>query len=569
MLLTVLLSASAYSQQAPPGSVAASPVDPPGRVARLSYTEGSVSLQPAGVDDWTAAGVNRPLTAGDQLWSAHASRAEIQLASAAIRLGENTVAMVLTLSDSTLQLRLSAGTAGISLRSLETGTWFEIDAPNAAISVLQPGRYRINVDAAGATTVALRSGRARIVGSSGQSISLQGGQAMRFMANGATEVVPLGLADDFERWCDSRERRATSASRNAQFFPSDTVGAQELEDYGQWSVDPDYGELWYPDDLPQDWAPYRYGSWLWVAPWGWTWVDEAPWGFAPFHYGRWTYRNRRWGWAPPTPGNAAIYAPATVAWIGGRAVGDTLLAAGGLGIGWLPLAPGEVAVPAYGVSLRYLETLNRNNSAGISARYVERIFQNPALQGRYANRVAPYATSVTSIDKFTSGRLITAWLIAPPPSWRDAAAVPLPPSVAPRRQSVLGLNDGTRASRPPAGISDRSVIAQRPPAPAVVALERQLDALHANGDRPLTLRQQLRLRSTEPGGNAIIFSRPPPSTEPAPPPAGLPRMDVPMRAAQELQQQPVAPAALPVDVPRTQPHRNEPPARAQHEAPPP
>jgi len=36
-----------------------------------------------------------------------------------------------------------------------------------------------------------------------------------------------------------------------------------------------------------DWAPYRYGRWEYIAPWGYTWVDEEPWGFAPFHYGRW------------------------------------------------------------------------------------------------------------------------------------------------------------------------------------------------------------------------------------------------------------------------------------------
>src|ERR1019366_7303016 len=43
--------------------------DPPTRAARLSYIEGSVSLQPAGVEDWNAAPLNQPLTLGDALWS--------------------------------------------------------------------------------------------------------------------------------------------------------------------------------------------------------------------------------------------------------------------------------------------------------------------------------------------------------------------------------------------------------------------------------------------------------------------------------------------------------------------
>jgi hypothetical protein len=43
--------------------------DPPSRVARLSYVEGSVSLEPAGMQEWTAAERNRPLTTGDRLWT--------------------------------------------------------------------------------------------------------------------------------------------------------------------------------------------------------------------------------------------------------------------------------------------------------------------------------------------------------------------------------------------------------------------------------------------------------------------------------------------------------------------
>ena len=64
--------------------------DPPTRVARLGYMEGSVSFQPAGETDWVQAVANRPMTTGDQLWADKGSRAELQLGSAVIRLGENT-----------------------------------------------------------------------------------------------------------------------------------------------------------------------------------------------------------------------------------------------------------------------------------------------------------------------------------------------------------------------------------------------------------------------------------------------------------------------------------------------
>src|SRR5258708_40266186 len=60
--------------------------DPPGRVARLSYIQGSVSLQPAGAQDWVGAELNRPLTTSDRLWSSTpGSRAELDIGCAVHR----------------------------------------------------------------------------------------------------------------------------------------------------------------------------------------------------------------------------------------------------------------------------------------------------------------------------------------------------------------------------------------------------------------------------------------------------------------------------------------------------
>ena len=40
--------------------------DPPSVVARLAFSQGSVSFQPAGTEDWVDAGINRPITTGDK-----------------------------------------------------------------------------------------------------------------------------------------------------------------------------------------------------------------------------------------------------------------------------------------------------------------------------------------------------------------------------------------------------------------------------------------------------------------------------------------------------------------------
>src|SRR5512137_2519179 len=72
------------------GSARADEGDPPSRVARLSYVEGAVSFQPAGIEDWTAAERNRPLTTGDRLWTDQQSVAELDLGDAVLRLGGMT-----------------------------------------------------------------------------------------------------------------------------------------------------------------------------------------------------------------------------------------------------------------------------------------------------------------------------------------------------------------------------------------------------------------------------------------------------------------------------------------------
>src|ERR1035438_10013606 len=93
--------------------------DPPTRVARLGYIEGSVSFQPAGEEDWVQAVPNRPMTTGDKLWADKDSRAELQLGSVVIRLSENTGVTFLNLDDSTVQLQLSSGAINIRVRRLD------------------------------------------------------------------------------------------------------------------------------------------------------------------------------------------------------------------------------------------------------------------------------------------------------------------------------------------------------------------------------------------------------------------------------------------------------------------
>jgi hypothetical protein len=173
-------------------------------------------------------------------------------------------------------------------------------------------------------------------------------------------------------------------SITARIIPRDVVGYQQLDQNGTWADDATYGPVWYPQVASADWAPYRYGHWESIAPWGWTWVDDAPWGFAPFHYGRWVEIGSRWAWVPGPLGRHPVYAPALVAFVGSS----------NSDIGWYPLAPGEVwrpyfdASPAYVRNAnRYLVTDSRNYNTG------------PHLFMR-----RPDAVTTVRIDDFNRGR---------------------------------------------------------------------------------------------------------------------------------------------------------------------
>src|SRR5581483_6773500 len=91
--------------------------DPPSRVARLNYVNGNVSMEPAGVDDWTPEDVNRPFTIGDYLYADQNSQAELHLDVGVIRIGPQTSFGFLNLDDRTVQLKLTEGDMYIRVRN--------------------------------------------------------------------------------------------------------------------------------------------------------------------------------------------------------------------------------------------------------------------------------------------------------------------------------------------------------------------------------------------------------------------------------------------------------------------
>jgi hypothetical protein len=482
--------------------------DPPSRVARLAYAQGSVSFQPAGTDDWVTAGLNRPVTTGDKLWSDNGGRIELQLDGSLIRLSTNTGVSFLNLSNNVTQIQLSVGTLLLRVRRLDETETYEIDTPNLAFTVLRPGVYRIAVNEAGdSTVIKIRSGQGEVTGG-GSAYSVHANDSYTFSGIDRLDANSEGYTNDedqFDTWAANRDRHWENSS-SARYVSADVVGYEDLDDHGTWRRTSDYGNVWFPRTSVQDWAPYHYGHWDYIEPWGYTWVDNEPWGFAPFHYGRWVSYEGSWGWVPAPPRIQGavyvrpVYAPALVAWIGGPGfaigigIGGGDRYASGVNVGWFPLGPREVYVPSYRVSRNYVNNVNVSNTR-VDSTVVNNYYNTTVVNNnvnvtnvRYVNQSVPGAVAATTPHAFTSAQPVARNAVRI--DRREVASAPVrafTPAVVPAKQAVLGT--GAPSARPPSALQTRPVVAKTAPPPPPPTFERRQEAIKSNGGRPLSVAQ--------------------------------------------------------------------------------
>ncbi|MEW6273078.1 MAG: DUF6600 domain-containing protein, partial [Thermodesulfobacteriota bacterium] len=308
--------------------------DEPG-IARVSLIEGEASYLRGDADDWTGVSVNAPLVTGDRFFSGAASRAEIQLDPAVYaRIASETELGMLELGPDATQVRVSLGLASFRVRRDPGDRHVEIDTPGAAIVVREAGVYRVSVDRNGDTDLQVRDGEAAVyVGD--ERYRLVTGRGAKITGTGSDarpSLYSIEGGDAWDEWEVQRARRVEEAE-SYRYVSEDIYGAEDLDEHGDWEEHPEYGQVWRPRDVPADWAPYTTGRWVWVDPWGWTWLDYQPWGWAPFHYGRWVYLDPYWAWAPGPIVAAPLYAPALVGWYGGWGGGVSVSVGFGFGFG--------------------------------------------------------------------------------------------------------------------------------------------------------------------------------------------------------------------------------------------
>jgi hypothetical protein len=548
--------------------------DPPGRVARISVIQGNVSLEPNGVDSFSQAEINYPLTSGDRVYADNSSFGELQTAGLAVRLGNGADVTLSSLTDNVAQFGLAQGSIRVRTRSLTAidgqPATVEVDTPNGAILVDQPGDVRVDSYPQDDTTVVTVSSGAVEVTGQNLDQRLGPGQSLRLAGSNPVypEFVQLLPPDGLDQFDMERERRRQHADA-WQYVSPDMIGAADLDDYGDWqpaSADPQgYGAVWYPRGVPAGWTPYSNGHWAWVAPWGWTWVEAEPWGFAPFHYGRWANFGGRWGWIPGPPPSAfggeirPIYSPALVAFIGG----GTLTA-------WFPLGPREVYQPWYHSSPVYINRVNvtniyNNNVTVIHNTYINKtvvynttnvtnvtyvnrnlattaVPQHTFAAGQTVNqlnrvRMTPQINAQLASAPMVPHPLVTpaAAIVAVRPPARAVPPVQARPVVETRQGFERAGSPGTpvHALQPPAAINrpvnaapqpiNRAAFPQQRPAPVLAAAPNRpvAEPAQPTGKEPAPVLQQEQSRQVAPPPVNTVRTQPQPPVavhpQPAPP----------------------------------------------------
>ena len=478
--------------------------DPPTRAARLSYITGTVSFAPAGLpDEWGEAFVNRPLTVGDRLWADQGSRAELRVGSTALRIDSGTSLDILDLDDRMLQVSLGQGRAQVRTRGGNGGN-AEVDTPAAAVVLNGAADVRIDVDAnSGRTSVLVRFGRASIYTPS-ESFELAAGESTRIDQDGRYYTIGRAIPRDaFEQFSYARDLRW----REPRYVSAEMTGYEDLDAYGAWQPVREYGNVWFPRTVSSDWAPYRDGRWVWVEPWGWSWVDNAPWGFAPFHYGRWVQVGPRWGWWPGERVATPVYAPALVAFFGGDNFGVSVSVGGGGAVGWFPLGYRDPYIPWYTTSPDYRRRVNvayvrdpvvLNQVVNVNVTNIN------VTNVRYAYREAPTAVTVVPRNVFVGAQPVRAAAVRVQPAQVASANVVVGAApVAPERQSLTGRPG--RADRAPRGDrANKPVVAVNAPAASAPRFEqRQAEASRDAGKpfevKPLAPQDRTRNAGAQPG----------------------------------------------------------------------
>lgn len=470
---TVVLNAAVYA-------------DPPSQVIRLSDTIGELSFSPSGEENWVEATKNRPLIQGDELWVAQGGKAELHLDGGVACVDELTHIDVLNITDDFVQISVYQGAFNLYLSQVREGQSFEINSPNLALTLSQPGYYQIDVSD-NETSVAIDHGQAQAYGVT-HAYQLTENRQYNFTGVDLDFSRQAYTRNSFDHWCHEIAHESTLA-KSSRYVPPGVIGYQDLDHHGEWVKHKTYGHIWSPHRVASDWAPYRYGHWSWIEPWGWTWVDDASWGFAPYHYGRWTHWNDRWYWVPGDLNRRAYYAPALAFFIstGNLAFSIAFGSDYGNSVAWFPLGPSDYYFPSYQASRGYYQSLNRGVINYNSVK-IDQYFDNSTTINNfnYANQV-PDAITAATVNDFVGAKSIGQQRLRLEPDSKVTGEIQPTAGVAPKLESISGLGGETKI-QPPSSKA-KKIVAKQPLPESQVPFTKRQNQLNQKPGKPLPIDQ--------------------------------------------------------------------------------
>jgi len=308
------------------------------RIVRLSFAQGTVTIQRPDVSEWAKAPVNTPIQEGFKVSTGGGSFAEVEFENGSTaRVGEASLLefnqLALTASgDKINHLTLKQGYATFHVFPALADD-YEVKAQDATLKPKGKTEFRADLNQ-GKLRVEVFRGSVDVSGAKG-SATLAKNQVLELAADTeqAFQISHGITKDEWDTWVAERDRdlqadnRAPSPYRNGPAY-----GWSDLNDYGNWSYYPGYGYGWAPYTTGL-WSPFSFGQWAWYPSFGYTWIGYEPWGWLPYHYGNWLFDPAAgWFWIPG--GFANGWYPATVNWYQGPGW-----------VGWAPSSTGGGSKP--------------------------------------------------------------------------------------------------------------------------------------------------------------------------------------------------------------------------------
>ncbi|HEX9008837.1 MAG TPA: DUF6600 domain-containing protein [Holophagaceae bacterium] len=313
LLPAALLSAAPQTTVAPAASEDGSyQGENPDRYAMVRVLEGDVRIRKGDIDEDLSRGT--PVSEGDVVESR--GRGVLQLGDgtriAFAGATRFTVAALFTTQKGEKQvlLRLDYGRLRVQLGGRSEAR-FRVDTPSGSATCVDDGSFSIEAERDRTTRLLVYSGHVAFANQRDQTTIAAGDRLTVYSPEDSLDRV-RGFntydGDDFDRW----SARALVVRRGESW---DRVPAElryysdELDDHGHWVNTSEYGWVWQPDGVAEDWRPYYDGRWAPYAG-GMTWISAEPWAYVAYHHGRWHWSvGVGWYWIP-----GVYYSPAWVAW---------------------------------------------------------------------------------------------------------------------------------------------------------------------------------------------------------------------------------------------------------------